>query len=182
MKLLGQEDASLADVVSEATSFMAACYGSKCDGSMSDVRFMAWSTKMANPKISSAPQLKTLPPTSSAFTQQVYRAHYQTIIWKLSLSRAPCSSDDPIHFGWSKLDDQLYSTMLPEDILPVPVEVLQMIKCGCASAAKCSTGRCSCVVAQMSCSMFCNCHAEPECDNIHTQNRPISPQDELDDN
>ncbi|KAG0719010.1 Periostin [Chionoecetes opilio] len=52
--------------------------------------------------------------------------------------------------------------MLPEDVHLVPIEVLQMIKCGCASSTPCSSGRCSCVVAQMSCSMFCNCHAGPD--------------------
>ena len=37
---------------------------------------------MANPKITSAPKLKSLPPTSDALLEYVYRAHYQTMVWK----------------------------------------------------------------------------------------------------
>lgn len=37
LKLLGQDHTDLDAVVSEATSFMAICYGSKCDGNVSDV-------------------------------------------------------------------------------------------------------------------------------------------------
>ena len=59
--------------------------------------------------------------------------------------------------------------MLPDDVSPVPVEALHMIRCSSASAGPCSTGRCSCVVAQMSFSMFCTCHAGVECSNVHTR-------------
>lgn len=124
---------------------------------------------MANPKISSAPQLKSLPPTSEAFVEHVYRAHYQTLIWKSSLSDQPPPSADPVHLGWMNTDSYLVPRMLPEDVHLVPTEVLQMIKCGCASRTPCSSGRCSCVVAQMSCSMFCNCHAGPDCNNVNTR-------------
>jgi hypothetical protein len=59
--------------------------------------------------------------------------------------------------------------VLPKDVPPVPFEVLQIIKCGCSAAHPCSTGKCSCVTAQMSCSMFCKCYAGPECNNVNTR-------------
>ena len=42
--------------------------------------------------------------------------------------------------------------------------------CGCASSRPCSTGRCGYVLAQMSCSIFCDCHAVADCSNHHTRN------------
>ena len=174
--LLGQESANMDDVVSEATSFISKCYGSICVGDMSDMRYAVWLSKMARPKISSAPSLKSLPPTSDAFDLHVRRAHHQTIIWNSSLSSAPPASADPVQFGWAIQEGNLFPVMLPADVSPVPVEVLQMIKCGCSSTRPCATSRCSCFIAQMSCSMFCSCHAGAECNNIHTRN--ISSQDD----
>ncbi|KAG0702857.1 hypothetical protein GWK47_025000 [Chionoecetes opilio] len=59
--------------------------------------------------------------------------------------------------------------MLPEDVHLVPIEVLQMIKCGCTSSTPCSSGRCS----------FCGCSKVvfdvlqlsrgPECNNVNTR-------------
>ena len=176
LKLLGMEDINMEEVVAEATSFISKCYGSKYDGDMSEMRYAVWSDKMANTKISSAPKLKSLPPTSYAFAQHVYRAHYQTMVWKSSLSSSPPAAADPVQYGWTKKDNNLFPVMLPDDISPAPVEVLQMIKCGCASSRPCSTGRCSCVLAQISCSMFCNCQAAADCNNDHT--RSTSSQDD----
>ena len=66
---------------------------------MSEMRFAVWSTKMENSKITSAPKLKSLPPTSDAFAQHVNRAHYQTMIWKSSLSNAPPAAADYAQYG-----------------------------------------------------------------------------------
>jgi hypothetical protein len=169
MELLGQKDVNMKDVISEATEFISSCYGSRGNTHMSETRYAIWSTKMSKPKICSAPKLKSLPPTSDAFTQHVYRAHYQTMIWKSALSDSPPTAADPLLYGWTMKDSKLFPVLLPEDVSPAPVEVLQMIKCGCSSARPCSSGRCSCVLAQMSCSMFCTCHARADCNNGHTR-------------
>ena len=58
-------------------AFIAACYGSKVRGNMSEVRKDVWVTKMAKPKVSTTPALKVLPPTTEAFEQNVRRAHIQ---------------------------------------------------------------------------------------------------------
>ena len=105
---------------------------------------------MAKTKTSSAPKLKSLPPTADAFAEHVYCAHFQTMIWKASLS-SKLPGADPVHYGWTKKEDNsLFPVMLLDDVSPAPVEVLQMIKCGCAAAHSCSTARCSCVITQMS--------------------------------
>ena len=123
LKLLGEEDVTMAEVVSDATSFISACYSSMYYGSMSEMRYAAWSRKMANTKISSAPKLKSLPPTSEAFTHHVYHAHYQTLIWKSSFA-------NPVQYRWTETEDKKLLPVALPDVSPAPAEVLQMIKCG----------------------------------------------------
>ncbi|KAK3874873.1 hypothetical protein Pcinc_020193 [Petrolisthes cinctipes] len=95
--------------------------------------------------------------------------YYQTLMWKSSLISEPPEDDDPVKYGCTKRNDKLFPVMLPENISPVPTEILQMIKCACSSMRACSTSRCSCASTQMSCSMFCGCHAEVDCNNVNTQ-------------
>jgi len=63
---LGILNAEMKDVIFEATQLYATCYGFKGVGDMSDIRYGVWSSKMANTKLSAAPELKALPPTSYA--------------------------------------------------------------------------------------------------------------------
>ena len=51
--------------------------------------------------------------------------------------------------------------------------VRQVVNCVCSSTCPCSSGRCSCVTTQMSCSMFCACHAGPDCNNKQTSKQPL---------
>ena len=54
----------------------------------------------------------------------------------------------------------------PPDVSLAPLDVLQLIKRGCASGNPCSTARCGCYAAHLSCSMFCSCnHGEHHCCN-----------------
>ena len=178
--LLGMVDVNMDEVVAEATLFMSRCYGSKYDGDMSEIRYAVWSAKMSNTKITIAPKLKSLPPTSDSFTQHVFRAHYQTMIWKSALSSGPPSAANPLRYGWTETDNILLPIMIPEDVSPVPVEVLQMIKCGCTASQPCSTGRCSCVTAQLACSIFCRCHGN-HCYSKHTRSKTSYEDDKEDD-
>ena len=149
---LGCLQEPMVDVISEATKFISACYGYPGETSMTDLRFKVWSNKMGNCKLNLAPDLKVLPPTSKAFEQHVYRAHLQTAIWR-SVTSADPPNANPIHYGWTLDIDQnvLVPIVLPPDVSPAPMDILKMIKCGCS---KCSTARCSCSVAQISCSVF----------------------------
>ena len=169
LKNLGHLDADLSNVISEATSFLAACYGSKERASMTAVRFDVWSQKIANKKLTAAPQLKALPPTTEAFTEHVHRAHVQAAIW-----RATLEADPPVFehtHGWTKDDSSstLVPLPLPPDVTSAPEEVLKMIRCGCASVRPCATARCSCSAARLSCSVFCGCHGAENCCNAQTK-------------
>jgi len=182
LRSLGEEDANMDLAISEATVFIAACYGSKEKGNMSAIRHAVWTSKIAKPKITSAPKLKCLPPTREAFVEHVRRAHYQTAVWKAALSTDPPKLD-PLEHGWSmdETNQCLRPVTIPAGVLAAPTEVLQMIKCGCSSARPCSTGRCGCVSAQMSCSTFCSCSAQSECCNDQTRAARCHEDDDEDD-
>ncbi|KAG1685938.1 hypothetical protein GQR58_008886 [Nymphon striatum] len=60
---------------------------------------VVWSSKMANPKLSTAPELKSLPSITDAFELHVYRTHYQAVIWRVSL-KPNAHELDPVLYGW----------------------------------------------------------------------------------
>ena len=59
--------ASDAEVVQEATSFMAACYGENKSTAMTAVRRRVWKGKTGRANIVYAPKLQSLPPTDESF-------------------------------------------------------------------------------------------------------------------
>ena len=50
LNVLGQLGADEDNLISEATVFIAACYGSKVEGNMNSHRYQLWKCKMANSK------------------------------------------------------------------------------------------------------------------------------------
>ena len=79
LNVLSQLGADEDNLISEATAFIAACYGCKVEGDMNTQRYQLWKSKMANSKITSAPKLKSLPPTHGTFVQHAHRAQHQVI-------------------------------------------------------------------------------------------------------
>ena len=73
---LGDLDAPIDEVVAEATKFFGLCYNIPKGQDMSEKRYYAWLRKTSG-KLSSAPKLSSLPPTTESFTQNVLRAHCQ---------------------------------------------------------------------------------------------------------
>jgi hypothetical protein len=59
---------------------------------------MCGHVKIAKQKLSKAPELKSLPPTTEAFEQNVQRAHIQTTIWK-SANESDPPQLDPAEYG-----------------------------------------------------------------------------------
>jgi len=172
LKNLGHLDLDFLDVISEATSFLAACYGSKERDNMTAVHFDIWSQKMGNKKLTAAPQLKSLPPTTEAFTEHVHRAHFQAAVW-----RAALEADSPAiqhTHGWTT--DQTSNT-LPPNVTSAPDDVLTMIRRGCRSITPCTTGKCSCSAARLSCSVFCGCHGAENCSNEQTKSSALANED-----
>ena len=151
---LGQQGAEEGKLISEVTTFVAACYGSTVEGDMTTHRYQMWKSKMANTKITSAPKLKALPPTHAAFVQHVHRAHHQAIVWQSAAQSDPPILD-PVQYGWHAGEDgtTLHPITLPAGVSAAPLTILHLIKCGRSTSRPCSTGRCGCVAAQISCSM-----------------------------
>ena len=142
-KLVVVEDEDLDEAQRQCTSFTAACYGFVGETDMSQVRYKSWVKKTTNYKVTKAPELKTLPPTSEAFSQHVLRAHLQVAVWRSALCDPPDLK--PERYGWhmNETSKNLEPVLLPENVPLVPEPVKHIIKCGCASKNPCSTARCS---------------------------------------
>ena len=178
LKYLGDEAAEIAQVIAEATHFIGLCYGVKNATSMSNVRIEVWKKKISGRNICTMPKLRTLPPTTEAFEENVKRAHHQACILKQACKSQPPNTD-PTNFGWTKelTSKSLTATPLPPGTLFVPEVLMKMIKCNC-SAEKICVGRCGCSSAHFSCTAFCNCNASVTCGNIFTiKNEEVSDDD-----
>ena len=79
---LGDQNATLDDVMKESTHFIGACYGQKCDPSdtISSFRYKVCVSRTGRKGASILPKLKSLPPTVEAFRENVERAHFQAYI------------------------------------------------------------------------------------------------------
>ena len=95
--------------------------------------------------MTSAPDLKSQPPTSEAFAQNVGRAHIQAAIWRAAVSPHPPKAD-ATQYGWSEDEASkvLVPVTMPSDVTLAPQYILGMIKCGCASAEPCRNAQCGC--------------------------------------
>ena len=136
---------------------------------MSATRYEVWTGKTSKRKVTGAPRLKSLPPTSEAFEQNVSRAHFQVSVWKAALEKDPPELV-PTNFGWEQ--DESSRSLLPvtisECVALAPMDVLKVIRCGCATDQPCATARCICGTVQMACTIFCGYHGMEECCNIWT--------------
>lgn len=150
----------MAEVITEATMFCAACYGVRGPSvaNMSEVRYQVWTSKMRKRNITSAPKLHTLPPTSESFAENVKRAHLQAAVW-LSADSGDPPVIDPTELGWTRDEPSrcLVPVSLPPNRPTAPDELLKMICCSCASDPLCSTLHCGCASNHLPCTIFCSC-------------------------
>ena len=168
-KLGSLEEGDLRQASQQCVAFAAACYGFPHETNMSALRYKVWTKKMGNHNRTKAPELRSLPPTTEAFHQHVLRAHLQAAIWRNALCEPP--DLNPEDFGWvMDSNGKLEPVPLPANVPLVPESVKKIIKCGCSSLEPCSTARCSCTSAGISCSTFCACQASDSCRNPQTVN------------
>ena len=99
---LGADEASLISEKNYLLRWCAACYGSKGESDMTTHRYQLWKSKMGNTKTTSAPRLKSLPPSHNPFVQHVHRAQYQAIIWESATQSDPPDLD-PNQYGWHNI-------------------------------------------------------------------------------
>ena len=166
---LGNTEEPFGEVMQQCTAFISSCYGYPNENDMSSLRYRVWTNKTANHKLNSAPHLRVLPPTTEAFEQHVYRTHLQLAIFRSALHPDPPDLN-PVDYGYYMNADtkRLELIGIPVNVSPAPESVLNMIKCGCSSSTPCSTSRCSCYAARLSCSVFCSCHGDSNCKNPET--------------
>ena len=174
---IGTVSASDAEVVQEATSFMAACYGENKSTTMTAVRRRVWKGKTGRANIVSAPKLQSLPPTDESFLLNAKRSHFQACIWRHADESSPPSLD-PLEHGWMRdtVTKVLTPVMLPTRVPPAPDYILRMIKCSCGN---CGSARCSCVSSALPCTVFCRCDGSNDC--LNSRNAYVEVLDSDDD-
>ena len=179
---LGCIDASISYVITEVTQFIGPRFGSKKED-MSEIRVEMWAKTMSKKRVTSAPELKSLPPTSEAFAQNVRRAHFQAAIWRSAVSSHPPDMD-ATQYGWSNdlASKTLVPVTVPSDVALVPSYVLEMISCKCASKEPCQNAQCGCDAAHLPCTFFfCACCADPHVCNNPFNKRTVENDENEDD-
>ena len=83
---------------------------------------------MGKKTITATPPLKTLPPTTEAFRENVLRANVQISVWRSALLPEP-PSFDPSDYGWTleETNKTLNLRTLPSDVAVAPPEVLELL-------------------------------------------------------
>ena len=179
--LLGLVDVSMDSIISEATRFIGSCYVKESFDTTTDVRFHFWSTLTGKHKAVLAPPLKTLPPTTEAFAEHVKRAHLQCAIWRSAMEPTGPTLD-PLQYGWcyDSSTKALVAAKVPTGTEVAPPQVLQMIKCGCGKSPLCSY-KCNCASSNLSCTVFCGCLGEGNCQNPATRLKNLTAEEPDDD-
>ncbi|OXU32211.1 hypothetical protein TSAR_008005 [Trichomalopsis sarcophagae] len=121
--------------------------------------------------------LSSLPPTDSVLREHAKRVYYQMQIW-LGFDL------DPVLWGWKRTSNMLLPIMNPKPV--APIELLEMIFCGCK--INCNTSRCSCKKAGIKCSYSCKNYNGQSCENASNSHKVIlesdteERQDDIEDN
>ena len=72
---------------------------------------------------------------------------------------------------------------MPSDVALAPQYILEMIKCGCASAEPCRNAQCGCYAAHLPCTFFCASGGDPTvCNNPFKRQTNTDETDENTDN
>ena len=148
--VVGEETATLEDLLKTGQTFFAALYGqSKCT-SLNVVRYMIYTKKKGKP-----PLVKSLPPTDTNLLLHMLRVHHQTMLRKAA-DKQVAPAIDITDFVWEMLNS------IPSPVIasgpPAPSELMKVISCQCRAADKaCAQGNCSCFAASLSCMTYCRC-------------------------
>ena len=74
---------------------------------------------------------------------------------------------DVIYFGYELLDNGI-PQLVYEPIGLVAPDIHKIVACTSASKNPCSKTNCSCKTSDLSCTSYCNCHADIKCHNKYT--------------
>ena len=116
-------------IIKEVTSYIAACHSTtiRPGDVKSDVLYRVWGAKMVRKGVCIQPELQYLPPSSTAFKENVKRAHLQATMWQTALNTDPpdMSSYD---YVWLKYDHfkSLQPKTIPHDQQFAPSVILKI--------------------------------------------------------
>ena len=99
------------------------------------------------------------------------RAHLQTMIWRAADQQGPPAvSFEITNFGWKVSDGIPHPITTLANI--APYELMQVVSCTCKvnNPCNCSRKNCSCAAAAVSCTNYCKCRADTQCENAHSNN------------
>ena len=156
--VLGERDATHAQLMEAGQTFFCALYGQQQGTSMNVARYQIY-TKKSGKRI----KIMSLPPTEHNLFLHILRAHLQTILAKSADQEAPPELDIT-KYGWKIKDGTPVPTTSNQP--PGPQELMEVVRCSCKAVMKvCSTERCSCHHGKMSCTVYCSCECSDACFN-----------------
>lgn len=137
-----------------ARKYICALYRRKdFPGSLDELRCHLFQSKNSD--------IRSIPPTSNAFSLHLMRALYQILIWKRATSNR-LELPPPTDFGRQLKDGCLVATLMTKP----PKPTSQPTKCHCGKD-KCRS-RCRCRKSGFQCTLACKCCRDPlKCTNIH---------------
>ena len=94
-------------------------------------------------------RLLRLPPTQGALREAIVLTDYQTMVWNNKVPKPNIPS--PENYGWKKDSKEWPPVMTTTP--PAPEVVIEMVKCACVKQ-QCSTNRCQCRKARLTCTKF----------------------------
>ena len=99
---LGEIDADKDEMLTEAKTFIVACYGVQYKEKFSVVRYQCWKIKTMKGNLNSRFKLNNFPPTNDVIELHILRAHFQTMLWKHSNFHQP-PEWDPLEYVWIEI-------------------------------------------------------------------------------
>ena len=154
LKKLLESNEVTEDMLTELAAFVCSVYCPKGFNieSIPELRWHLFCKHMA--------ESTKLPPTLGALKQHTLRVHVQCNVW------GQCDVFhqeflDPLQNGFYK-EPSGEVKPVTTDVLPAPKAIIEMVRCRCTT--NCSSKRCSCRAASLSCTDLCNCDSD-QCEN-----------------
>ena len=169
--VLGEPEATQPQLKATVDAFFLLLYGQKSCATVNNARARLYLSRKK------PPPLKRLPPTDANLQQHVLGAHLQMLLWKAAdQQHPPTEAQDITNFGWNIEDNTIAPTVSSAPV--APQVLLDVVSCNCTAKIKaCSTGRCSCNNAGLSCTDYCKCKGGVTCCN-HFSSRKIDVEEE----
>lgn len=161
---LGQMSAPFQEISESCLHFTGLLYGDESGANLNTVRANIFKERIAG-KRHIPPKLSSLPPTMASFQAHIKRAHFQAVLWQSAGEPSPPELN-PVDFGWQLYQSTLCPALGLDDQLPAPDDVLNLVNCSCKTG--CSTSKCTCTKQSITCTTFCKCKGNLECNNPMT--------------